>query len=127
MHTNALTRNAKSYVLYYKDVLDILTHPPLVEPYAKANTKKIINQNNYTFITHHKLMELNAIQADYFFYYSKMGKGFDSGIRDHFKIIANHKENLSNDNEEEKIKAFFFAIFKVINKLTNYYSTHSYR
>jgi hypothetical protein len=36
MHTNALTRNAKSYVLYYKDVLDILTHP--VEPYAKANT-----------------------------------------------------------------------------------------
>jgi hypothetical protein len=60
MHTNALTRNAKSYVLYYKDVLDILTHP-LVEPYAKANTLvKIINQNNYTFITHHKLMELNA-------------------------------------------------------------------
>jgi hypothetical protein len=50
-------------VLYYKDVLDILTHP-LVEPYAKANTLvKIINQNNYTFITHHKLMELNAIRA----------------------------------------------------------------
>ena len=44
MHTNALSRNAKSYVLYYKDVLDILTHP-LVEPYAKANTLvKIINQ-----------------------------------------------------------------------------------
>jgi hypothetical protein len=34
MHTNALARNAKNYVLYYKDVLDILTHP-LVEPYAK--------------------------------------------------------------------------------------------
>jgi hypothetical protein len=34
MHTNALSRNAKSYV-YYKDVLDILTHP-LVEPYAKT-------------------------------------------------------------------------------------------
>lgn len=27
MHTNALARNAKSYVFYYKDVLDILTHP----------------------------------------------------------------------------------------------------
>jgi hypothetical protein len=27
MHTNALARNAKNYVLYYKDVLDILTHP----------------------------------------------------------------------------------------------------
>jgi hypothetical protein len=31
MHTNFI---AKNYVLYYKDVLDILTHP-LVEPYAK--------------------------------------------------------------------------------------------
>jgi hypothetical protein len=36
MHTNALSRNAKSYLLYYKDVLDILTHP-LVEPYAKRD------------------------------------------------------------------------------------------
>ena len=35
MHTNAITRNASSYVFYYKDVLDILTHP-LIEPYANA-------------------------------------------------------------------------------------------
>jgi hypothetical protein len=41
-----------------------------------------------------------------------MGKGFDSGIRDHFKIIANHKENLSNDNEEEKIEGFCFCYFQ---------------
>jgi hypothetical protein len=47
-----LSRNAKSYVLY-KDVLDILTHP-LVEPYAKTAGLNIINQNNYTFITHQK-------------------------------------------------------------------------
>jgi hypothetical protein len=48
-------------VLYYKDVLDILTHP-LVEPYAQTSTLvNLINKNNYTFITHHKLMELNAI------------------------------------------------------------------
>jgi hypothetical protein len=42
-----------------KDVLDILTHP-LVEPYAQTSTLvNLINKNNYTFITHHKLMELN--------------------------------------------------------------------
>ncbi len=34
---------------------------------------------------------------------------------------------MSNDNEEEKItKAFVFAIFKVINKLINYYSKHQH-
>jgi ATP-dependent helicase/DNAse subunit B len=34
---------------------------------------------------------------------------------------------LSNDSEDEKItKAFVFSIFKVINKLINYYSKHSH-
>jgi hypothetical protein len=45
MHTNALARNAKNYVLYYKDVLDILTHP-LVEPYAQTST--LVNLINKT-------------------------------------------------------------------------------
>jgi hypothetical protein len=36
-------RNAKNYVLYYKDVLDILTHP-LVEPYAQ--TSSLVNLIN---------------------------------------------------------------------------------
>ena len=66
MHTNALSRNNSSYVFYYKDVLDILTHP-LVEPYAKtAGLVNIINKNNYTFITHHKLVELNVIPSELF-------------------------------------------------------------
>ncbi len=64
MHTAALSRSG--YVFYYKDVLDILTHP-LVEPYAKTNTLvKIINENNYTFITHKKLLELNENQSGLF-------------------------------------------------------------
>jgi hypothetical protein len=47
-------------------MLDILTHP-LVEPYAKTTgLVNIINQNNYTFITHHKLMELNPDPTDLF-------------------------------------------------------------
>jgi hypothetical protein len=37
-------------------------------------------------------MELNAIQADYFFYYSKMGKGFDSSIRDISKLLQTIKK-----------------------------------
>ena len=42
-------------------------------------------------------------------------------------LLQTIKTNLSNDNEEEKItKAFVFAIFKVINKLINYYSQHQH-
>jgi hypothetical protein len=128
MHTNALARNAKNYVLYYKDVLDILTHP-LVEPYAQTSSLvNLINKNNYTFITHHKLMELNANSTDLFLLlFQKWENGSIAVLQTVSKLLLTIKENLSNDNEEEKItKAFVFSIFKVINKLINYYSQHEH-
>ena len=128
MHTNTLSRNANSYVFYYKDVLDILTHP-LVEPYAKTNALvKIINQNNYTFITHKKLLELNENQSDLFtLLFNKWENGSVKVLESISSLLQIFKANLSNDNEEEKItKAFIFAIFKVINKLINYYSQHEH-
>jgi len=128
MHTNALSRNAKSYVLYYKDVLDILTHP-LVEPYAKTTALvDVINKNNYTFISHQKLMELNTNPTDLFaLLFQKWEDGSIAVLQAVSKLLLTIKGNLSNDNEEEKItKAFVFAIFKIINKLINYYSKHQH-
>ncbi|MBC5862173.1 PD-(D/E)XK nuclease family protein [Flavobacterium turcicum] len=124
MHTNALARNAKSYVFYYKDVLDILTHP-LVEPYAETKALvQLINQNNYTFIPHQKLMELNVMPTDLFvLLFQKWERGAIPVLETISRLLLILKENLNNDNEEEKItKAFVYAIFKVINKLINYYS-----
>ena len=128
MHTNSLSRNAKNYVFYYKDVLDILTHP-LVEPYAKTNVLvNTINQNNYTFITHHKLMELNPNPSDLFLLlFQKWEKGSGAVLETISSLLQTIKDNLSNENGEEKIaKAFVYSIFKVINKLINYYSSHEH-
>jgi PD-(D/E)XK nuclease superfamily len=128
MHTNTLSRNAKSYVFYYKDVLDLLTHP-LVEPYAETSQLvKVINQNNYTFITHHKLMELNPNPSSLFLLlFQKWENGSMAVLETISNLLQTIKKTLSNDNEEEKItKAFIYAIFKVINKLINYYSQHSH-
>ena len=128
MHTNALSRNNSSYVFYYKDVLDILTHP-LVEPYAKTSALvTIINANNYTFITHHKLMELSINSSELFLLlFKKWESGSIPVLESISSLLQTIKNNLSNDNEEEKItKAFVFAIFKVINKLINYYSKHQH-
>ena len=127
MHTNALSRNGKSYVLYYKDVLDILTHP-LVEPYAKTSALvNLINQNNYTFISHQKLLELNPNPTDLFLLlFQKWENGSMAVLKTISSLLLTIKSNLGNDNEEEKIaKAFVYAIFKTINKLMNYYSQHS--
>jgi hypothetical protein len=126
MHTNALSRNPKNYVFYYKDVLDILTHP-LVENYANTNALvNVINENNYTFITHQKLMELNPNPSELFLLlFQKWENGSVAVLETISGLLLTIKSNLSNDNEEDKItKAFVYAIFKVINKLINYYSKH---
>jgi hypothetical protein len=128
MHVNALNRNAKSYVLYYKDVLDILTHP-LVEPYANANNLvRLINLNNYTFITHQRLMELNENHNPFFLQLFKKWENTPLTVLENLSaLLLTIKSNLSNDNREEKIaKAFVYAIFKVINKLVTYFSGHEY-
>jgi hypothetical protein len=128
MHTNALSRNAKNYVFYYKDVLDILTHP-LVEPFSKTSALvNKINQYNYTFITHQKLMDLNPIPSDLFvLLFGKWEQGSLKVLASLSQLLQTIKANLSNDSEDEKItKAFVFSIFKVINKLINYYSKHNH-
>ena len=128
MHTNALSRKGENYVFYYKDVLDILTHP-LVEPYANANNLvKIIKENNYTFITYNRLIELNSNTTKLFhLLFQKWESGAVGVLENISALLLLIKENFSNDNEEEKIaKAFVYAIFKVINKLITYYSQHKH-
>lgn len=127
MHTNALSRNSNNYIFYYKDVLAVLTHP-LIEPYANANELvKIININNYTFLTHKKLLELNKNSNLLFeLLFNKWENGSIAVLETVSGLLQTIKHNLDNNNEEEKIaNAFVFSIFKIINKLINYYSSHS--
>lgn len=128
MHNNALARNAKNYVFYYKDVLDILTHP-LIEPYVNAGELvRIINENNYTFIPHKKVLDLNQNPSDLFvLLFEKWENGATAVLESISRLLLLIKNNLSTDNDEEKIaKTFVFTIFKVINKLINYYSKHQH-
>lgn len=124
MHTNALKRNPTNYLFYYKDVLDILNHP-LIEPYS--NTKKLvslINSNNFTFITHKKLIELSDSKNELILLlFQKWDTTSIAVLESLSKILLYLKANLGIDNEDEKItKAFVFSVFKVINKLISYYS-----
>ena len=126
LHTNALTRNATSYVMYYKDVLDILTHP-LIEPYLNADALvSIINKNNYTFITHKKLEELHADGNELFhLLFQKWDRSSVAVLENISAILLIIKANLSYDNEEEKItNTFLYSIYKVINKMISYFSSH---
>ena len=126
MHTAALSRNAASYVFYYKDVLDVLTHP-LVEPFVNASALvNRINQNNYTFIIHKKIEELHTSPNELFsLLFQKWDTSSVHVLENLSQILLIVKSNLSIENEEEKItNAFVYSIFKVINKLISYFSSH---
>ncbi|WP_026977748.1 PD-(D/E)XK nuclease family protein [Flavobacterium tegetincola] len=126
LHTHAIKRNPKSYVFYYKDLMDILTHP-LVEPYSNTSAlAKIINQNNYTFITHNRVLELQVEHNPLFTLLFQQWNQKPLGILQNLSsILMLIKENLGKDSQEEKItNAFVYSIFKVINKLITYYTNH---
>lgn len=124
LHVNAIMRNPSGYVMYYKDVLDILTHP-LVEPYA--DTKALvnrINRNNYTFIPHQRLLDLQEFPNPFFTQlFQKWDNDPKAVLQNLSEILLTIKNNLTNDNQQEKIaKAFVYAVFKVINQLKTYFS-----
>jgi hypothetical protein len=126
LHTNALSRNGESYVMYYKDVLDILTHP-LIEPYVNAGALvNKINKNNYTFITHKKITELQAESNALFeMLFRKWDTSSVTVLENFSQILLQIKARLSYDNVEEKItNAFVYSVFKVINKMITYFENH---
>lgn len=126
LHTNASLRS--QYVFYYKDLLDVLTHP-LIEPYLGAdNLVKRINQQNYTFITHKKVAEIQGTQNELF---TLLLNPWSSDVllvlQSISKLLETIKNNLTNDSQDEKItKTFVYAIFKTINKLINYASQYQH-
>lgn len=129
LHLNALKRNADSYVMYYKDVLDVLTHP-LVEPMLRAgNLVQTINRNNYTFIVNQRLFELLGSEDHYFDLLFKRWDTDGVAVLERLSAILLHiKHRLDNDSQQEKItKAFVYAVFKTINQLRSYFEQEAVR
>jgi hypothetical protein len=130
LHVNAFERNATNYVMYYKDVLDVLTHP-LIEPYCKADVVvNTINRNNFTFISHKKLKELYPFENELFsLLFQKWDTNSVTVLENLSQILLKVKANLSLDpnpevSEEKITNAFVFSIFKIINKMISYFSEH---
>jgi hypothetical protein len=122
LHLNAISRNPRSYVFYFKDVLDILTHP-LVAPYVKAaNLVNRINRNNITFITIQRLAELHP--GGNVFFKALFDKWPDDAPRvlDRMSSVLLNIKALMGDGDRDKVaRAFLYSIFKVINKLKSYF------
>ncbi len=127
MHTNALNRSGSSYVFYYKDVLDVLSNP-IIESYVFAKSLvNTIKKNNYTFITHQKVISLQERPNDLFLL---LFQKWDKKPLDILDILSSIlliiKSNLDSSEEDKLVKTFLFSIYKVVNKLITYCSKTEY-
>lgn len=128
LHNNALLRNAQSYVFYYKDVLDVLTNP-IIESYVEAHPlMDVIKKNNYTFITHQKVISLQGNgNALFDLLFQKWTDKPIEVLERISTILLLIKSNLEHNSEEDKLtKTFLYSIYKIINKLISYCSKNEY-
>lgn len=127
LHINAKQRNEKQYTLYYKEVLDILSHS-LVEPYIEAKqVEYIIKSNNFTFFSNDKLFQLydehkiNDVNPLFQLIFSKWDDDADTIILRLSQILLTIKSHLTNENQEDIIaKAFLHSIYQVINRINTF-------
>ena len=128
MHQNAFKRSQSSYVFYYKDVLEVLQNP-LVEPFVNAKTLvNQINQYNYTFISHVKLIEMYNQSNSFFQLLFEKWSANPVQILDTLAtVLLQINQFLQSEDSKDKItNSFVYAIFKIINKLSTYCSEHNY-
>lgn len=125
LHTYANSQSVNSYTFYYKDVLEVLSNP-FVEPFVKANTTaNTIKTNNFTFISHTKLFELQKEEKTELFnlIFEQWPTDALLALERISDILLLIKAKLGNDTDADRITmAFVYEIFKVINKLKNYFS-----
>ena len=128
MHQNAFNRSQTSYVFYYKDVLEVLQNP-LVEPFAKAKSVvKKINENNYTFINHSKLLEFCETENEFFALLFQRWEANPVLVLERISsILLQIRHYLLSEATSDKLtNSFVYAVFKVINKLSTYCEQHNH-
>lgn len=124
MHTYAKSRKGEAYTFYYKDVLEILSNP-FVEPFTGTNeVVNVVKTNNFTFLTHQKLYELNKNKTEFFTLIFDKWSDDALEVLDRISgILIQIKNNLSKKSDSDKVTlTFVFEIHKIINQLKNYFS-----
>ena len=122
MHLNALRRSSKTYVYYYKEVLDVLTHP-IVAPIIDADVLvSEINSKNLTFFPESRFAHLplaeNPLRVLIFQRWSNDPLLVLNNL---IRIVLEVKSKLSNDSKEDILtKAFLYSSFQMLNRLVSY-------
>lgn len=128
LHCNAQARNAKQSIFYYKELLEILNNPLLTSLFNGNPIIQLIHTSNSTFISIAKLEEWfkryngESQQVVFELLFLNWTQSVDAILVKLQHILLHLKDSLSVSNEQDKIsRAFVFSVYKIIQKITNYY------
>lgn len=127
LHANSLSRNEQHYTLYYKEVLEVLSHT-FIEPFGNFNELVyVINSNNFTFFSLETLLRLkNQIGSLNEALFSLLFKRWDTisiiEILESLKTLTLMlRDFLKQEGSSEKVsQAFVYSVYKMLNKMIVY-------
>lgn len=123
MHLSALRREGSQYIVYYKEVIDVLANPIFTSLVDATGVINEINKKNLTFFSlarfssWGKESQNQLLQEVLESWEQKTPKEM---LQKLLRIVLEIKEKLSNEGEEVLVKTFLYAAYNLLNRLVTY-------
>lgn len=126
MHAYAKSKKGNQPIYYYKDVLEILTNPFVEVHIDSHRIIELIKQFNITFISSQKIFETHSSSGFLNLLFSEWPNEPLKILDILFEILQQIKAQLNQNNKEERVtKAFVYELYKILNRLKNYFSVNA--
>lgn len=124
MHLGAMRRSDTQYVVYYKEILDVLSNPILTLSLQCEDIVKQINQKNLTFFTLDRFGDwLNQpnFEMRKLVFESWRNKTSVEILETLVKIVLKIKENLIEEDSNQMLtKTFLYSAYQMLTRLVSY-------
>jgi len=130
MHLSAIRRSGKQYVVYYKEILDVLTNPVLSQIILPGEVVKEINDRNLSFFNltrfndwiENKDFPLRALVFNPWKDYTPI-----QVLKNLIAIVLQIKDSLNDEVHSERIsKTFLYSSYQMLNRLVSYCQRYNF-
>ncbi|MGL4582526.1 MAG: PD-(D/E)XK nuclease family protein [Flavobacterium sp.] len=124
LHLSAIRRSGKQYVVYYKEILDVLTNPVLSQIIVPEEVIKEINNRNLSFFSLNRFNEWIS-DSDFpmraLVFNAWKERTPVEILQNLIEIVLAIKASLNDEVHSERIsKTFLYSSFQMLNRLVSY-------
>lgn len=124
LHLSAIRRSGKQYVVYYKEILDVLTNPVLAQIIVPEEVIKEINNRNLSFFSLNRFNEWIS-DSDFpmraLVFNAWKERTPVEILQNLIEIVLAIKASLNDEVHSERIsKTFLYSSYQMLNRLVSY-------